>query len=41
MAKKGLVGIKENALRALYDQGVLVEPKVQVMNENVLPWLID
>jgi hypothetical protein len=41
MAKKYLVGLKQNGLRALVDQGMLVEPIEIVMNENVMPWLLE
>ena len=40
MAKKYLVGIKENALKALRDQGMLVDPIDIVMNENIMPWMV-
>jgi len=41
MAKKYLVGLRENALRALKDQGMLVQPIDIVMNENVMPWMME
>jgi len=41
MAKKYLLGIRENALRALKDQGLLVEPIDKVMHEDVVPWMLD
>ncbi len=41
MAKKYLVGLKDNALRGLVDQGMLVQPIEQVIHENVMPWLLD
>lgn len=41
MAKSYLVGLKLNSLRALKDQGMLIEPLEQVMNENVMPWVMD
>ena len=41
LAKKYLVGIKENALKSLVDQGMLVEPIEIVLHENVMPWVID
>lgn len=40
-AKKYLVGLKENALRSLVDQGMLVEPIEIVIHEDVMPWLLD
>lgn len=41
MTKKYLVGLRENALSALKDQGMLVHPLDILMNENVMPWVID
>jgi hypothetical protein len=41
MAKKYLVGLKFNALRGLVDQGMLVHPIEIVMNETVMPWVLD
>jgi len=41
MAKKYLVGLRENGLKALKDQGMLVQPIEQVMHENVLPWMLE
>ena len=41
MAKKHLVGLKENALRALVDQGMLVEPLDRAIHEEVMPWLLE
>lgn len=41
MAKKYLVGLKSNALRSLVDQGMLVEPIEMVMNENIMPWVLE
>lgn len=41
LAKKYLVGLRENALKALKDQGMLVKPIEIVMHENVMPWLLD
>jgi hypothetical protein len=36
-----LVGIRENAINALKDQGILVAPLNKVMEEDVMPWLLD
>ena len=41
LAKKYLIGLKENALKALVDQGMLVQPIEIVMDENVMPWVLD
>ena len=41
MAKSYLVGLRFNALNALKDQGMLIEPIEQVMNENIMPWVLD
>jgi hypothetical protein len=41
MAKKHLLGLKENALRALSDQGVLAKPIDIVLTENVMPWILE
>lgn len=41
MAKSYLVGLRENALKALKDQGMLIEPIEQVMTENVMPWVLE
>jgi Radial spoke protein 3 len=41
MAKKYLVGLRFNALNALKDQGMLVEPIEIVMNEAVMPWVLE
>ena len=41
MAKSYLVGLRFNALSALKDQGMLIEPIEQVMNENIMPWVLD
>ena len=41
LAKKYLVGIRENAINALKDQGILVAPLNKVMEEDVMPWLLD
>lgn len=40
-AKKCLVGLKENALRQLKDEGMLTDPIMQVMEENVMPWIFE
>ena len=40
-AKKYLVGMRENALKALKDQGMLVKPIEIVLEETVLPWLME
>jgi hypothetical protein len=41
MSKQYLVGLKEGALSALVDQGVLIKPSTKSMHESVLPWLIE
>ncbi len=41
MAKKYLVGLRSNALNGLKDQGMLVQPIEIVMNENVMPWVLE
>ena len=41
LAKKHLIGLKENALKSLSDQGVLVKPIDIVLHENVMPWIVD
>jgi hypothetical protein len=33
--------LKDNALKALVDQGMLVQPIEIVMDENVMPWVLD
>lgn len=40
MGKKFLVGLRENALRGLKDQGMLVDPLDRAMDEDVMPWLL-
>lgn len=41
LGKKFLVGLRENALRGLKDQGMLVQPIERVMNEDVMPWVLE
>jgi hypothetical protein len=41
LAKKYLIGLKENGLRALVDQGMLVQPIEIVMEENIMPWVLE
>jgi len=41
LAKKHLVGLRENAMRALKDQGMLAHPLDMVMEESVMPWVLD
>mmetsp|Transcript_48204 Transcript_48204/g.35391 ORF Transcript_48204/g.35391 Transcript_48204/m.35391 type:complete len:85 (+) Transcript_48204:524-778(+) len=40
-AKKYLVGLKEGALTTLKDQGMMVAPIEQSVNESVLPWVLE
>ena len=40
LAKQSLVGLKENTLRALVDQGHLVRPLTKSLHESVMPWLL-
>jgi hypothetical protein len=35
-----LIGLKENALRALLEQGMLVAPMDSAMHEDVMPWML-
>ena len=41
LAKKHLLGLKLGGLRALVDQGMLVDPIEVVIHENVMPWLLE
>lgn len=41
MAKKYLIGLKDNGLKSLVDQGVLVQPIELILYETVMPWLIE
>jgi hypothetical protein len=41
MSKKYLVGLRDNALQGLVDQGMLVEPIDMVMHESIMPWVLD
>jgi Radial spoke protein 3 len=41
LAKKYLIGLRENALIALRDQGMLVKPIEHVLHENVFPWMLE
>jgi len=41
MAKKYLQGLQQNALQALTDQGMMVQPIEQVVHENVYPWVME
>ena len=41
LAKKHLVGIREMAINALKDQGILMEPIQKVLTEDVMPWLLE
>lgn len=34
-------GLRGNALQALKDQGMLVQPVDHVMHEDVMPWLLE
>ena len=41
LAKRHMVGVRENALQTLHEMG-LMQPKVaRALAEDVLPWLID
>ena len=41
MAKKYLLGLRENGFSALKDQGLMVKPMEMVMHEQVMPWLLE
>lgn len=41
LAKQHLVGLRENTLRALVDQGHLVKPITKSLHESVMPWLVE
>ena len=41
VSKRVLVGLKQNMLRQLKDQGMLSAPLNQVLHESVMPWLLD
>ena len=41
MAKKYLLGLRENGFSALKDQGMMAEPLEMVMHEQVMPWLLE
>ncbi len=41
LAKQALVGLKDNTLRAMVDQGHLVRPLTKSMHESVMPWIVD
>jgi hypothetical protein len=36
-----LVGLRENTLKALVDQGHLVKPLTKSLQDSVMPWLIE
>lgn len=41
LAKQHLVGLRENTLKALVDQGHLVRPLTKSLQDSVMPWLIE
>lgn len=41
LAKQALVGLKDNTLRALVDQGHLVKPLTKSLHQSVMPWIIE
>lgn len=41
LAKQHLVGLRENTLRTLVDQGHLVKPITKSLHESVMPWLVE
>ncbi len=41
LAKQHLVGLRENTLKALVDQGHLVKPLTKSLQDSVMPWLIE
>lgn len=41
LAKQHLVGLRENTLRSLVDQGHLVRPLSKSLHDSVMPWLLD
>lgn len=40
LAKKYLVGLKEQALQELKTQGMLNDALTQIINEDVYPWMV-
>ncbi len=41
LAKQHLVGLRENTLKVLVDQGHLVKPLTKSLQDSVMPWLIE
>lgn len=40
IAKSWMTGIREDAMKQLTAQGVLVKPRERAMQEQVVPWLM-